>query len=368
MTIELGFVFLDDPDYEKQIVFIDVPGHEKFVKTMVAGRRQPGRRRLRHRRRRGHLGPDPRALRHPAPALCPRGDHRPDQVRPRGRRAAASPLDRRSPRLRRRHLPRSRAHPARLGPHRRRPAALLARPPGRRARRASRRDDCGFFRMPVDRVFIMHGFGTVIAGTVLSGEVKTGDRLEILPERIETRVARHPGPQIQADASGLGRRTAINIQDVDKDELSPRPVRRAGPASSRPTTRLDARLRLLAERRQRAQDARPRPLPRRHGRGHRPGRSPRAARSSCPASPCWPSSSWNRPPPPFTATASSSARSRRSTRSAAARFWTSLRRATSASTRRPSPASAGSRARSRTLSKRSSQKTRAAPAQPKTWS
>ena len=38
MTIELGFVFLDDPAYEKQIVFIDVPGHEKFVKTMVAGR------------------------------------------------------------------------------------------------------------------------------------------------------------------------------------------------------------------------------------------------------------------------------------------------------------------------------------------
>ena len=37
MTIELGFVFLDDPDYPKQIVFIDVPGHEKFVKTMAAG-------------------------------------------------------------------------------------------------------------------------------------------------------------------------------------------------------------------------------------------------------------------------------------------------------------------------------------------
>ena len=37
MTIELGFVFLDDPGYAKQIVFIDVPGHEKFVKTMAAG-------------------------------------------------------------------------------------------------------------------------------------------------------------------------------------------------------------------------------------------------------------------------------------------------------------------------------------------
>ncbi|MCK7490911.1 MAG: GTP-binding protein [Comamonadaceae bacterium] len=66
MTIELGFVFLDEPGYPKQIVFIDVPGHEKFVKTMAAGRQQRRRRPVRRRRRRGHRRPDPRALRHPA--------------------------------------------------------------------------------------------------------------------------------------------------------------------------------------------------------------------------------------------------------------------------------------------------------------
>ena len=48
--------------------------------------------------------------------------------------------------------------------------------------------------MPVDRVFVMHGFGTVIAGTVLSGAVKIGDRIEILPERLEAKVRGHPGP------------------------------------------------------------------------------------------------------------------------------------------------------------------------------
>lgn len=37
MTIELGFVFMDEPEATKQIVFIDVPGHEKFIKTMVTG-------------------------------------------------------------------------------------------------------------------------------------------------------------------------------------------------------------------------------------------------------------------------------------------------------------------------------------------
>ena len=37
ITIELGFAFLDTPGFDKQIIFIDVPGHEKLVKTMVAG-------------------------------------------------------------------------------------------------------------------------------------------------------------------------------------------------------------------------------------------------------------------------------------------------------------------------------------------
>jgi len=37
LTIELGFIFMYAPEAERQIVFIDVPGHEKFVKTMVAG-------------------------------------------------------------------------------------------------------------------------------------------------------------------------------------------------------------------------------------------------------------------------------------------------------------------------------------------
>lgn len=46
----------------------------------------------------------------------------------------------------------------------------------------------GSFRLPVDRVFTLHGFGTIIAGTILSGEVRVGDKIEIYPERIVTRV------------------------------------------------------------------------------------------------------------------------------------------------------------------------------------
>ena len=44
------------------------------------------------------------------------------------------------------------------------------------------RVDTGLFRMPIDRVFTMRGFGTVVAGTVLSGEVSTGDSVEVYPD------------------------------------------------------------------------------------------------------------------------------------------------------------------------------------------
>src|SRR5512140_3534613 len=37
ITIELGFAFLDIPDSDRQLVFIDVPGHEKLIRTMIAG-------------------------------------------------------------------------------------------------------------------------------------------------------------------------------------------------------------------------------------------------------------------------------------------------------------------------------------------
>lgn len=98
--------------------------------------------------------------------------------------------------------------------------------------------------MPVDRVFTMHGFGTVIAGTILSGEVKVGDKLEILPDGLVSRVR---GIQVQSrsvDSSPVGTRTAINLQDVKKEQLR-RGQTICAPGSVQPTTRIDARLHVL---------------------------------------------------------------------------------------------------------------------------
>ena len=73
--------------------------------------------------------------------------------------------------------------------------------------------------MPVDRVFTMSGFGTVIAGTVLSGEVRIGERLEIFPEKMTSRVRGIQVHHSRVDHSQTGSRTALNLPEIKKEHL-----------------------------------------------------------------------------------------------------------------------------------------------------
>jgi selenocysteine-specific elongation factor len=110
--------------------------------------------------------------------------------------------------------------------------------------RVAPRADSGVFRMPVDRVFTMHGFGTVAAGTILSGTVRAGDRIEIYPEGLKTRVRGLQVHKSKTDFSGVGKRTALNLQDVRKEDLRRGQVA-AAEGSLVPTARLDTRLDVL---------------------------------------------------------------------------------------------------------------------------
>ncbi|MEO0108366.1 MAG: selenocysteine-specific translation elongation factor, partial [candidate division WOR-3 bacterium] len=104
--------------------------------------------------------------------------------------------------------------------------------------------DKGVFRLPIDRSFIMKGFGTVVAGTVLSGRVQVGDRVELLPEGIEVRVR---GIQVhnQAVASaGLGERAALNLQGIEREQALRGSVL-GTPGFFRPTSFINASLYLL---------------------------------------------------------------------------------------------------------------------------
>lgn len=79
------------------------------------------------------------------------------------------------------------------------------------------RESGGIFRLPVDRVFTMKGFGTVVTGTLISGKVSNGDTIEVLPAGLQAKVR---GVQVHSqsvDYALAGQRTALNLQGVDKE-------------------------------------------------------------------------------------------------------------------------------------------------------
>jgi len=81
------------------------------------------------------------------------------------------------------------------------------------------RVDPGFFRLPIDRVFTMRGFGTVVTGTLLSGSAKVGDTIHIMPQQIKAKIR---GIQIHnemAEEAVYGQRTAMNLQGIDKETI-----------------------------------------------------------------------------------------------------------------------------------------------------
>ena len=83
----------------------------------------------------------------------------------------------------------------------------------------SKTDASGFFRLPVDRVFTMKGFGTVVTGTTISGKVSTGDEIEILPGKIKARIRGIQVYNEPSESAQSGQRTALNLQGIDKDAV-----------------------------------------------------------------------------------------------------------------------------------------------------
>ncbi len=98
---------------------------------------------------------------------------------------------------------------------------------GQLAEKIPENPSSGMFRLPVDRVFSMKGFGTVITGSLISGQVSTGDSVMLYPSMVDAKVR---GVQVHGksvDTATSGMRTAINFQGLEKsvvnrgDVLSP---------------------------------------------------------------------------------------------------------------------------------------------------
>ena len=106
------------------------------------------------------------------------------------------------------------------------------------------RDAGALARLPIDRVFTMKGFGTVVTGTLVSGTIKKEDELEVFPGGKRVRVR---GLQVYGQTSEqatAGQRTALNVAGVNKEELA-RGMQLAPPNVFRSTRRADVSLSAL---------------------------------------------------------------------------------------------------------------------------
>jgi selenocysteine-specific elongation factor len=88
----------------------------------------------------------------------------------------------------------------------------------RKEKKAPRMDK-GIFKLPVDRVFTMKGFGTIVTGTILSGRLKEGDRLSLQPKNIEVRVKGLQSHGVNKSELMLGDRAAVNLHGVSVEEI-----------------------------------------------------------------------------------------------------------------------------------------------------
>jgi selenocysteine-specific elongation factor len=102
----------------------------------------------------------------------------------------------------------------------------------------------GLFRLPIDRVFVLKGHGTVVTGTLISGTIKKENPAAILPsgKRVKVRsIHAHDAP---VDAAFSGQRTALNLQGIEKEEIQRGDVL-AEPDVFRSTSLLDVKIDLL---------------------------------------------------------------------------------------------------------------------------
>jgi selenocysteine-specific elongation factor len=116
-------------------------------------------------------------------------------------------------------------------------AALERATPATAARHAA-----GGPRLHVDRVFTIHGAGTVVTGTLWSGAVARGDRVVLLPAGREVRVRGVQVHDAAVESAAAGQRVALNLAGVDRDAVAPGDVVAGGAPLPEPTYRVDAAL------------------------------------------------------------------------------------------------------------------------------
>lgn len=99
-------------------------------------------------------------------------------------------------------------------------------------------------RLNVDRAFSVKGFGTVVTGTLIDGSIKVGDELTIYPKDIKTRVRTIQIHEEEKEAANAGNRTALNLTKIDLNDIGRGDVLSASPLE--PSYMIDAKVTCLS--------------------------------------------------------------------------------------------------------------------------
>ncbi len=240
ITIDLGFAFLEGDDV--RLGFVDVPGHERFVRNMLAGAggidlvllviaadesiKPQTREHFEICRllgtRQGLVALTKADLVDPETLELVRLEVE-DFVR--GSFLEGAPIQ---------------AVSARTGAGLEELRAQLFRA----AAAVAGRDTSRYFRLPIDRAFAVKGFGTVVTGTLVSGQVKVGEELELFPSGRRVRVRGVQSAGHAVEQATAGQRTALNLAGVELDEVQ-RGMVLASPGRFHATRQFDARIQLL---------------------------------------------------------------------------------------------------------------------------
>ncbi len=102
----------------------------------------------------------------------------------------------------------------------------------------------GQARLPIDRVFTISGFGTVVTGTLWSGKMQTGETLELMPVKRNVKIRTLQVHNEKVDTAYAGQRVAVNLQGIEVSDIK-RGYLLATPGYLTPSHRLDTRLHLL---------------------------------------------------------------------------------------------------------------------------
>ena len=104
--------------------------------------------------------------------------------------------------------------------------------------------DLGRPRLPIDRSFTVSGFGTVVTGTLIDGSMAVGQQVELSPSGVQARIRGLQSHQSRLDASAPGVRLALNLSGVSREDVLRGEVL-TNPGWLRATRRFDARLRMV---------------------------------------------------------------------------------------------------------------------------